>query len=104
MKINIEELHRCQPLATVIIRSLDLSLYHAVAVIDGREHLISDGAGKPLRYHSIMGFKRRLAGFNIKQMLLQQHSAFDEMIGQPPKQQANTLQVPMTPLCDPFEN
>ncbi len=104
MKISIDELHRWQPLGTVIIRSLDLSLYHAVAIIDGREHLVADSAGKPLRYHSIMGFKRRLANLDIEQMLLEQDSAYDEMIGQPPRTAANTLRVPMTPLYDPFDN
>jgi hypothetical protein len=104
MKITIDELHNWQPLDTVIIRSLDLSLYHAVAVIDGQEHLIADAAGKPLRYHSIMGFKRRLADFAIEQMLLEQNSAYDEMIGQPTRSRANTLRVPMTPLYDPFDN
>ncbi len=104
MRICIDELHRWQPLGTVIIRSLDLSLYHAIAVIDGREHLIADAEGKPLRYHSIMGFKRRLAGFTIERMLLEQNSAYDEMIGQAPRSQANTLRVPMTPFYDPFDN
>jgi hypothetical protein len=102
MKIAIHQLHRCQPLHTVIIRSLDLALFHAVAVIDGQEHLIVDDAGKPLRYHSIMGLKERLAPFAIENMRLQQQSAYDEMIGQPPRERPNTLEVPLNPQCDPF--
>lgn len=102
MRLTVRDLMARQPLEKVVIRSIDLSLYQAEAIVDGRPNLIVDKDGKALRTHNIVQMKEHLAGLTIDSLVLVQQSAYDEMIGQPSREGSNALEVPLNPDSDPL--
>jgi hypothetical protein len=99
--IKLTELKRRGRLEKVAIRSMDLSLYQAEIVLDGRRQLIADKDGKPLRSFNLLDMKKQLAGLEIAELVLVQDSAYDEMIGQPGAAGGNTLEVPLGGQAQP---
>lgn len=93
MSIRLPDLVAIGQPVVVIVHSLDRSLYHITVAVDGREQLLLDATGKTLRCRSINAVRERLAGIEVERMVLRQNSAYDEMIGHPPRQADNTLEV-----------
>jgi hypothetical protein len=93
MAITLQQLQQLGSIERVIIRSINCSLYQAMAVIDGKEQLIKQAPGKTLMARNIADIKEQLALLTIEKLILQHQSAYDEMIGQPFRDQANTLEV-----------
>jgi len=84
-----------QPLATVVIQSLDPALFQLRVELDGREHTVYDDSGRrPLSWRSLAEVRAALQGLAIERLLLRHTSAYDEMIGHPPGS-GNLLEVPL---------
>ncbi|MCG8671426.1 MAG: DUF6482 family protein [Pseudomonadales bacterium] len=95
MKIALSQLMTMQPLQKVVIHSLDCALYQVSIVQDLCEFFVTDDKGKMLRTHSISDMQRFFLGLEVESMALRQQSAYDEMIGQPIKEDSNALEVPL---------
>lgn len=105
MKIFLHELNRLQPLQKVVIRSLDSSLYQLYLEIDGEARPVWTEQGSVLSARNISALREQLVGLEIESLVLQQNSAYDEMVGQPPGEAANTLEVALDtgPVIPPLD-
>ena len=99
MAITIEDFTRLEQPAAVIIHSLDRALYQVTVLQHGREQLLVAGCGRPFRSHNLQQVRETLQGMPVSSIALRQQSAYDEMIGQPARQEANTLELAV-PLSD----
>ena len=99
MALTIEEFTRLEQPARVIIHSLDRALYQVTVVLQGQEQLLIDGSGRPFRSHNLQQVRETLQAMPVASITLRQQSAYDEMIGQPAREEANTLELPVS-LCD----
>ncbi len=95
MAMQLSTLEKFFYLDKLVIHSLDMSLYQVSVEVDGEEHFITDKNGAMLRSFSIVELQRQCAALNVRQWVLRQQSAYDEMIGTAVRQQANTLEVPL---------
>ena len=93
MGISFTELRASIEARTVIICSLEQALYQVLVVIDGVETLLREDNGRPYRSHNLQLVREALQNMPIASMVLRQQSAYDEMIGQPPREQDNCLEV-----------
>jgi hypothetical protein len=80
-----------------VIESVELSLYLALAELDGEEVLIADSRGALLKRHSLGAMKQALAPLSIQRLVLRQRSAYDEMVGHSHAPADNTLEVELSP-------
>ncbi len=96
MKISFEEFARRTEAVPVVIHSLDQALYQVTLVIDEREHLLVENNGKTFRRHSLQQVREALQTLPVASLVLRQHSAYDEMIGQPVREGSNALEVPLS--------
>ncbi|MEH6585847.1 MAG: DUF6482 family protein [Halioglobus sp.] len=103
MKISFKELSALGILVPAVIHSLDQALYQVTVVIDGESVLLTDNSGVIFRRHSLEQTREALQVLPIESLTLQQQSAYDEMIGQPMREGANTLEVSLAvdTLADP---
>ncbi len=95
MKVLLNELNRYEFIEKVIIHSIDGSLYQASLIIQGEEKYLADSDGKLLRYRNKLDFQVLLKDLPIASVVLRQQSAYDEMVGQPVREDGNTLEVPL---------
>lgn len=102
MKITLQQLRASASVERVVIHSIDCSLYIARATVAGVERLVTDSSGATLKTRNILDMKQHLADVPVEELLLQQQSAYDEMVGQPVREGANTLQVSLSPECYPL--
>ncbi|TQV78746.1 hypothetical protein FKG94_12030 [Exilibacterium tricleocarpae] len=93
MKLQVSQLAQISERGVLIIESLDASLYQAFVAVDGCEHLIYGDDGRPVRAFSLGNMRQRLGYHRFLRVVLRQHSAYDEMIGQPVREQSNALEV-----------
>ncbi len=102
MKISLRQFAELGDKVRVIVHSLDNALYQVTVVIDGSECLLVDGNGRPLRFHSLQRVRELLQRLPVASLVLRQQSAYDEMIGQAPREGENTLEVPLSlPEAEP---
>ena len=101
MKISLQQLAALTSIDSVVIESVDLSLYIARAMIDGRECLVTDRSGRPLKTRNLLEMKQHLADLNITRLSLLQRSAYDEMVGQPQWECDNALEIGLSPESHP---
>ena len=80
------------------IYSFDGAIYHASIVLAQGEFFIDSNDGKLLKARSLMEMRKLGAGVDSKETSLIQQSAYDEMIGQPTRTAANTLDVQLVNL------
>jgi hypothetical protein len=85
----------------VVIRSVDLSLYIAVAELEGKECLVANSDGSTLKTRNLLEMKQLLADLTIGELVLRQESAYDEMVGQPAREGSNALEVGLSPELYP---
>lgn len=95
MKITMRELRKHKAIEKVIIHSLDMCLYQASAIVEGKEYYLADKQGKLLRSFNILEFQAMFQGLPVGNVVLRQQSAYDEMVGQPIRQQSNAIEVPL---------
>lgn len=98
MKIRLNDLLRFGGDYDLTIRSLDLSLYQVEVALAGRARLICDESDRPLRFRTLQAAREALRPLAARSLQLLQQSAYDEMIGQPPREGSNALSVPLEPL------
>lgn len=79
----------------LIIESVDLSLYIAHAVINGQRRLITDADARPLKTSNLMAMKALLRDIDAPERVLQQRSAYDEMVGREQDSSDNCLEIPL---------
>ena len=96
MALTIEEFTRLEQPAQVIIHSLHPALYQVTVVLHGQEQLLVDGSGRPFRSHNLQQVRETLQAMPVASISLRQQSAYDEMIGQPAREEANTLELPVS--------
>lgn len=106
MKIPYTDLPNLPQIDSVIIQSLDFCLYQLFIAVDGRELLVTDRDGRPLRSHNKLQLQALFQNLNPGNIILRQQSAYDEMVGHPPRESSNQLEVPLgnTDLAEPPPN
>ena len=95
MTISLKTLQQQSEIEKVIIHSLDCALYQVSAVIEGQELYLTDRQGTLLRSHNKLSRQAWFEGLPVRQMVLRQQSAYDEMVGQPLRQEDNFMEVPI---------
>ncbi len=101
MKITLGEFFLWKAELPVIVHSIDMVGYQATVIINGEENLIVGSNNKPLRTKSLMEMREALQAMPMSSLTLSHHSAYDEMINQPLRQQPNSLQVPLSSVLYP---
>lgn len=93
VKISIEALRSSTEPLVLVIHSLEQALYQVTVDVDGEEALLIDDDGRIFRRHSLNAARDALQGVPLGQLTLRHSSAYDEMIGQPARQESNALEV-----------
>lgn len=91
--MTISDLKNINYIERVIIHSLDLALYHVSVIIEGKEFYVYGNNDLPLKARSKNELQTIFEKFNVGSTYLRASSAYDEMIGQPIREQDNTLEV-----------
>ncbi|MCY7295893.1 DUF6482 family protein [Alteromonas sp. a30] len=79
----------------LVINSIDQAIYQAIVVIDNHEHVVWENSENVLRARSVMALRESFEPLGIDNIVLRHESAYDEMVGQPPKTANNRLEVPL---------
>ncbi len=95
MTIALSKLQKYFSIEKLIYHSVDLSLYQASAIIEGKEHYITDDNKSFLRSGNLVQLQKLLKGVSAEVTVLRHTSAYDEMIGGPEKTSSNALEVPL---------
>lgn len=100
MKLSIKTFAARSVRSDVVIHSLDQALYQVTVIVDGAEYLLVDESGRAIRHRNLQAVREMLQVLPVAVITLRQDSAYDEMIGQPPRGRRNTLEVTLSPLRD----
>ena len=96
MKLSFRDvLSRGVPVVAVV-QSLEQALYQVMVIADGKECLLTENDGKTFRRSSLSAVREALQLLPLAALSLRQQSPYDEMVGQPLRQQDNTLEVPLS--------
>ena len=96
MKLSFRDvLSRGVPVVAVV-QSLDQALYQVLVVSDGQECLLTENDGKIFCRNSLSAVREALQLLPLASLSLRHQSAYDEMVGQPSREQDNTLEVPLS--------
>ena len=96
MKMSFSEFSVLDVAVPVIIHSLDQALYQVTVEREGREYLLVENNERTFRRHSLHELREALRNMPIASLVLRQRSAYDEMIGQVPREAENTLEIPLS--------
>jgi len=96
MKMSFSEFSVLNVAVPVIIHSLDQALYQVTVEREGREYLLVENNERTFRRHSLNEIREALRNMPIASLVLRQRSAYDEMIGQVPREAENTLEIPLS--------
>ena len=94
MKVAFENLNRTC-VRKLVIESVDLSLYIAFAVIDGKEHVVTNSRGQVLKTFNLLDMRRKLSKVVDCGFFLRQRSAYDEMVGHQYDRVDNCMELPI---------
>jgi hypothetical protein len=94
MKVCVHELSKL-PVACVVIESVDLSLYIALARIADEEHVIADRHGKVIKTRNLLEMQRAMRKAVTCELFLRQRSAYDEMVGHNYQATDNSMELPL---------
>ena len=94
MKLNFDQFRKLAP-CDVVVHSLDQALYQVTVISAGVEYLLTEENGRPFRRHSMGEVMDILRLMPVRKAVLRQRSAYDEMIGQPPREGDNIMEVPL---------
>ena len=94
MKVTLGELNRVN-VTKVVIESVDLSLYIALARIGGKEHVITDSRSKTLKTRNLLDMRSMLCKLLDCEFFLRHRSAYDEMLGHHYKAGDNCMELPL---------
>lgn len=93
MSMPLSKLEKFFYFDKLVIHSLDLALYQVSVVVHGKEHFVTDDKGNFLRAHSILELQKQCRNLKANKQVLRQQSAYDEMVGQPSRNNTNELEV-----------
>ena len=79
----------------MIIHSLDPSIYQVSVELDGIERPLWETPERLLTRRNLTALRELFSALEIGALVLRQQSAYDEMVGQPQRGGANTLEVPL---------
>ena len=101
MKVAINKLASLD-ISSVVIESVDLSLYIAHVRVGDAEHVIADRQGKVLKTRNLLEMQRLLRKAVSCEFFLRQRSAYDEMVGHAYRAADNSMELPLgrEPLPD----
>ena len=101
MKVAINKLASLD-ISSVVIESVDLSLYIAHVRVGDNEHVITDRKGKVLKTRNLLEMQRLLRKAVSCEFFLRQRSAYDEMVGHAHRAVDNSMELPLgrEPLPD----
>ena len=101
MKVAINKLASLD-ISSVVIESVDLSLYIAHVRVGDNEHVITDRQGKVLKTRNLLEMQRLLRKAVSCEFFLRQRSAYDEMVGHAHRAADNGMELPLgrEPLPD----
>ena len=104
MKLTLSALAASPRACAATVHSLEQALYQVTVLHEGAEKLLRENDGRVFRRRSLLEVKEALADLPVASLVLRQQSAYDEMIGQAPREGDNTLEVPLAlapyPLLD----
>lgn len=96
MRITLTDLAALADDVSAVIHSLDGSIYQVTVTAGDTDRLLVDDAGKPLRWRSLSAARDALRHMPVTGLALHQLSAYDEMIGHPPRVEPNLLVIPLS--------
>ena len=101
MKVAINKLASLD-ISSVVIESVDLSLYIAHVRVGDNEHVITNRQGKVLKTRNLLEMQRLLRKAVSCEFFLRQRSAYDEMVGHAYRAADNSMELPLgrEPLPD----
>ncbi len=91
--MTIKQIKALSIIDRVVIHSLDQSLYQVSIEVDGEQHYLVDEKNKPVKSSNKLDLQAIFERLNVREMILRHESAYDEMVGQPIREQKNTLEV-----------
>ena len=77
----------------LIINSLEQALYQAIVIVDGEEQVVWQSDQKTLLTRNLTKMREYFEHMDINEIVLRHESAYDEMVGQAPKDSSNRLEV-----------
>jgi hypothetical protein len=95
MQITLNDLASRAGPFEIVVDSIEGSIYRASVIIDGKELRVVGETGQTLQGRSITALQEKLNAVAVLRVTLRQRSAYDEMIGQPPRATDNALEVPL---------
>ncbi|MCV2403787.1 DUF6482 family protein [Marinomonas sp. C2222] len=93
--MRLKDLGKVTSFEKVIIHSLAPNLYQLSVVVDGEELFVENDKGALLSSHNKQDLQTLFKDKEVASMVLHQQSAYDEMVGQPTRESANRLEVPI---------
>lgn len=96
MKIKLQDFRRTADPMTAVVYSLDRSIYQVFLRTPAGEALLLEDDGSVFRRRNLQSVREALRDLPVTSLVLRQHSAYDEMIGHPPKEQDNLLELPLS--------
>ena len=101
MKVAINKLASLD-ISSVVIESVDLSLYIAHVRVGDNEHVITNRQGKVLKTRNLLEMQRLLRKAVSCEFFLRHRSAYDEMVGHAHRAADNSMELPLgrEPLPD----
>ena len=91
--ISLRDLQALKTPVDAILHSIEGSIYRVSVLLEGREIRLLEADGKAFQRRSANHVREALRECPIRTLILRQHSAYDEMIGQAVRAGANTLEV-----------
>ncbi|MEM6580963.1 MAG: DUF6482 family protein [Pseudomonadota bacterium] len=96
MKITIVEFAALTSPIDVVIHSLEQALYQVTVQLPSGTSLLVDKKGKIIRHRNLAQVREMLQVLPVASITLRHESAYDEMIGQPVREQSNALEVKLS--------
>ncbi|MBT1445129.1 hypothetical protein KJI95_11420 [Shewanella sp. JM162201] len=95
MTIRYSSLKSMPGIDKACIHSLDMSLYQLSVVIDGAELYVTDDDDRMLRSINLCQMQALLEDLPVRETVLRQESAYDEMVGQSERLCSNAMEIPL---------
>ena len=96
MKISLTQLQQLQRPVAALVYSLERSIYQVYIRMPDGEALLMNNDGKVFQRRNLQSVREALHSSPVSTLQLRQHSAYDEMIGQPLREQDNLLELPLS--------
>ena len=96
MKISFSQLHKLKSPVEASVYSLERSIYQVYIRVPDGEALLTNDDGKVFQRRNLQSVREALHSSPVSTLQLRQHSAYDEMIGQPLREQDNLLELPLS--------